>query len=67
MYTAVDIVEGKLKKRLQIYKDKHGNGRFHRHLVARFRRKTGWATLLQDKSSKIGVAFEVKKVYNCTL
>ena len=41
MYTAVDIVEGKLKKRLQIYKDKHGNGRFHRHLVARFRRKTG--------------------------
>jgi ribosomal subunit interface protein len=40
MYTAVDIVEVKLKQQLQIYKDKHGNGRFHRHVVARFRRKT---------------------------
>src|ERR1017187_3599333 len=40
MYAAVDVVEVKLKKQLQIYKDKHGNGRFHRHLMARFRRKT---------------------------
>lgn len=39
MFTAVDIVETKLKQQLQNYKDKHGNGRFHRHLVARFRRK----------------------------
>jgi len=40
MYTAVDSVEVRLKQQLQIYKDKHGNGRFHRHVVARFRRKT---------------------------
>jgi ribosomal subunit interface protein len=39
MFAAVDIVEVKLKHQLQIYKDKHGNGRFHRHLMARFRRK----------------------------
>lgn len=41
MYTAVDIVEVKLKQQLQNYKDKHGNGKFHRHLMARFRRKSG--------------------------
>lgn len=39
MYTAVDVVELKLKHQLQNYKDKHGNGRFRRHVVARFRRK----------------------------
>lgn len=40
MYTAVDVVEVKLKQQLQNYKDKHGSGGFHRHVVARFRRKT---------------------------
>jgi ribosomal subunit interface protein len=40
MYTAVDVVEVKLKQQLQNYKNKHGNGRFHRHVIARFRHKT---------------------------
>jgi len=39
MYAAVDIVEAKLKQQLQKYKDLHGNGKLHRHLAARFRRK----------------------------
>lgn len=40
MYTAVDIVEDRIKQQLQAYKDKH-DGKLHRHLLARFRRKTG--------------------------
>jgi ribosomal subunit interface protein len=39
MYTAVDIVEDRIKQKLQTYKNKH-DGRLRRHLVARFRRKT---------------------------
>jgi ribosomal subunit interface protein len=39
MYAAVDIAEVKLKQQLQKYKDLHGNGKTHRHLFARFRRK----------------------------
>lgn len=39
MFAAVDIVEVKLKNQLQTYKDTHGNGRFKRHLMARFVRK----------------------------
>lgn len=37
MYAAIDITETKLKQQLQKYKDTHGNGKFHRHLAARFR------------------------------
>jgi ribosomal subunit interface protein len=40
MYAAVDIVEVKLKQQLQKYKDKHHNGKMHRHLFARFRRES---------------------------
>jgi ribosomal subunit interface protein len=40
MYAAVDIAETKLKQQLQKYKDKHGSGKLHRHLMGRFRRKT---------------------------
>jgi ribosomal subunit interface protein len=43
MYAAVDIVEAKLKQQLQKYKDLHGNGKTHRHLFARLRRKTSQA------------------------
>lgn len=39
MYAAVDIVEAKLKQQIKKYKDKHSNGKMHRHLVNRFRRK----------------------------
>lgn len=39
MYAAVDIAEAKLKQRLQKYKDLHANGKLHRHLFARFRRR----------------------------
>ena len=39
MYAAVDIVEAKLKQQLQKCKELHGNGKRHRHLFARFRRK----------------------------
>jgi ribosomal subunit interface protein len=39
MYAAVDIVEAKLKQQLQKYKDLHGNGKTHRHLFARLRRR----------------------------
>jgi ribosomal subunit interface protein len=41
MYTAVDMVEVKLKQQLHHYKDTHASSRFHRHVIARFRRKTG--------------------------
>lgn len=40
MYAAVDIVEAKLKQQLQKYKDLHSNGKTHRHLFARFRRRS---------------------------
>lgn len=40
MYAAVDIVEVKLKQQLKKYKDLHSNGKLHRHLIGRFRRKT---------------------------
>jgi putative sigma-54 modulation protein len=40
MYAAVDIVEAKLKQQLQKYKDRHSNGKMHRHLFARFNRKS---------------------------
>lgn len=39
MFAAIDIVEAKLKTQLQKYKDTHTNGKFHRHIVARFRRR----------------------------
>lgn len=39
MYAAVDIVEAKLKQQLQKYKDTHANGKLHRRLMGRFRRK----------------------------
>lgn len=39
MYAAIDIVEAKLKKQLQKYKDMHGNGKTHRHIFARFSRR----------------------------
>lgn len=41
MYAAVDIVEAKLKQQLQKYKERHGSGKTHRHLFARFKRKSG--------------------------
>jgi ribosomal subunit interface protein len=40
MYAAIDIAEVKLKQQLQKYKDMHGSGKMHRHLTARFRRRT---------------------------
>ncbi len=40
MYAAVDIVEAKLKLQIKKYKDKHENGKMHRHLIGRFRRRT---------------------------
>ena len=40
MYAAVDIAEVKLKQQLQKYKELHGSGKLHRHLLGRFRRKT---------------------------
>lgn len=39
MYAVVDIVEAKLKLQIKKYKDKHGNGKMHRHLFNRFRRQ----------------------------
>ena len=48
MYAAVDIVEAKLKVQLRKYKDLHGNGKTHRHMFARFNRKTAMATLELD-------------------
>ncbi len=39
MYAAVDITEAKLKQQLQKYKDLHQNGKTHRHLFGRFRRR----------------------------
>lgn len=39
MEAAVDIAESKLKVQLKKYKDTRGNGKWHRHLAARFRRR----------------------------
>lgn len=39
IYAAVDIVETKLKQRIKKYKDSHGDGKWARHLTARFRRR----------------------------
>jgi putative sigma-54 modulation protein len=39
MFAAVDIAEAKLKQQLKKYKDTHADGKLHRHLVSRIRRK----------------------------
>jgi ribosomal subunit interface protein len=39
MYAAIDIAEAKLKQQIKKYKDQHENGKMHRHLIARFRRR----------------------------
>ncbi len=39
MFAAIDIAEVKLKQQLKKYKDTHGGGKLHRHLMARFSRK----------------------------
>lgn len=39
MYAAVDIVETKLKKRLQKYKETHQSGKMHRRLFGRIKGK----------------------------
>ena len=38
---AIDGVEDNLKNQLKKYKDTHRSSRFHRHVVARFKRKNG--------------------------
>lgn len=38
IYAAIDIVEAKLRNQLRKHKQKRGNPRFHRRLVARLRR-----------------------------
>jgi ribosomal subunit interface protein len=40
MYTAVDIVEAKIKMQLKKYKDTHTDGKMQRHLIARFKQKS---------------------------
>jgi ribosomal subunit interface protein len=40
MYAAIDIVEAKLKQQIKKYKDQHENGKMHRRLIGRFRRRT---------------------------
>jgi ribosomal subunit interface protein len=40
MYASVDIVETKLKQQIKKHKDQHGNGKLHRHLLARLTRKS---------------------------
>jgi ribosomal subunit interface protein len=37
---AIDLVEANLRNQLKKYKDKHGSSRFHRHIIARFKRKS---------------------------
>lgn len=39
MYAAIDIAETKLKQQLQRHKDMRENGKLHRRMVARFRRR----------------------------
>ena len=38
---SIDVVEDNLKNQLKRYKDKHDTSRFHRHVIARIKRKTG--------------------------
>jgi ribosomal subunit interface protein len=40
MYAAVDIVEAKLKIKLQKYKEMYSSGRNYRHAIGRFSRRT---------------------------
>jgi ribosomal subunit interface protein len=40
LYAAIDIVETKLKQRVQKYKEKHDSARIHRRLVAKFKRRS---------------------------
>lgn len=40
MYAAIDIVETKLKQKIQKYKDLHHNAKLHRRLAAKFRRRS---------------------------
>jgi ribosomal subunit interface protein len=40
MYAAVDIAEVRIKGQLKKYKELHGGGKLHRHLMARFKSKT---------------------------
>ena len=42
MYAAIDIVEAKLKQRLQKYKEQNGSGKNKRQLFARFRRQNAF-------------------------
>ena len=49
MFAAVDIVEAKLKQQLQKYKEKHQSGKMHRHLFARFNRKTAAMPVLAEE------------------
>jgi putative sigma-54 modulation protein len=37
MFAAIDIAEAKLKQQLKKYKDRHGNGKLHRHLFGRIK------------------------------
>jgi putative sigma-54 modulation protein len=39
IYAAIDIVEAKLKHRIQKYKDLHTSVKFSRHLIGKFRKK----------------------------
>jgi putative sigma-54 modulation protein len=39
MFAAVDIVEAKLRNQLRKYKERRLFSRFHRHLLARFKRR----------------------------
>lgn len=39
MFAAVDIVEAKLKQQIRKYKEKHENGKTHRHIFARLRNR----------------------------
>ena len=41
LFAAVDIAEAKLKLQLKKYKDRHASGKLHRHLMARFKKRTG--------------------------
>lgn len=39
MFAAVDVVEAKLKNRLKKYKETHNSEKFHRRILARFKRR----------------------------
>lgn len=39
IYAAVDVVEAKLKNRLKKYKELHNSEKFHRRILARFKRR----------------------------